>query len=277
MNMPFDHSGVTTPSAANPGATALSTMDFHGDQIVTFQANGEPHVAMRRIVENMGLSWGSQREKLIGRFNCTDIDTVGADGKVRSMTAVPVRMLPLWLATINANKVRADLRERVELYQAESAIALHDYWTKGVAVRGDMEGLVTDLDPSARAMMGGIMKGVVNRALKELVADILPALIAQEIASHQYGVVRGLTAGAVIELAGIKNRKGLRALPNLVSHRLRRYHAEKGRLVSMASLGRSSAYVFDHVTAREWLDGGGKSQIEAWIAERRGQGTLRLV
>ena len=43
---------------------ALVPMDFHGDQILTFKAGGEPYVAMRRIVENLSMSWGTQRNKL---------------------------------------------------------------------------------------------------------------------------------------------------------------------------------------------------------------------
>jgi hypothetical protein len=51
------------------------------------------------------------------------------------MLAMPVRKLQLWLNTINPNKVAPAIRPKVERYQAESAIALHDYWTKGAAFR----------------------------------------------------------------------------------------------------------------------------------------------
>ncbi|MBB4196413.1 hypothetical protein GGD83_000184 [Rhodoblastus sphagnicola] len=79
--------------------------------IVTFEAEGVRYVAMRRIVENMGLDWSSQRVKLAepaSKFNCGDIATVGADGKAREMLAMPVEKLPLWLASINPNKIKSD-------------------------------------------------------------------------------------------------------------------------------------------------------------------------
>lgn len=62
-----------------------------------------------------------------------------------------------------------------------------------------------------------------------------------------------------------------------VSHRLRRFHAQKGAVVRMASLGSSQAYVFDPLVARQWLDDGGRAEIEQKAAEKRGQGKLRLV
>lgn len=265
----------------NQKTTQLVTVPFHGDGLVTFEANGEPHVAMRRIVENLGMSWGGQREKLQAqaeKFSCADIRTAGADGKAYDMLAMPVKKLPLWLATINPNKIPDPVRRaKVELYQSESAVALHDYWTKGVAVRGDLDGVLTDIDPSARKVFGGIMKGIIHKELTEAVQSLLPALIAQAVTDQQYGVVRGLTAGDVIELAGVKDRKGLKSIPRRVSDRLRQFHAEAGAVVNRATLGCSKAYIFDAATARRWLDEGGKAMIQQWIAEKRGQGVLRLV
>ena len=262
--------------AARVNGSQLITIPFHGDQIVTFEDNGQPHVAMRRIVENLGIDWSRQRRRLEAeaeKFSCGHMSSTGSDGKRYDMLAMPVAKLPLWLATINPNKVRVDLRAKVERYQEECAVALHDYWTKGVALRDDMAGLVTNLDPSVMKAIGGMLKGIVHKALSEVV----PALVEAQIGSNQYGVVHGLTAGDVLDLAGVKNRKGLRGLPRRVSDRLRRVHAENGVPVKIASLGRSTAYVFDATTVRQWLGDGGKAAIELWVTESRGQGRLKLV
>jgi hypothetical protein len=107
---------------------AIQTFHFHGDEILTFQRGGEPMVAMRRIVENLGMAWKPQTVKLMAqkdKFNCDDMVTVAPDGKRRAMLCMPVAKLALWLATINPNKI-TDLvtRAKVERYQAESAVAL---------------------------------------------------------------------------------------------------------------------------------------------------------
>lgn len=116
----------------------IVSLDFHGDQIVTYQRDGQPYVAMKRVVENLGLNWGSQHTKLAAvahKFECRDIATVDAAGRVVPMLSMPVAKLPLWLATVNPNKVPDPVkRAKIELYQEESAIALHDYWSKGFAL-----------------------------------------------------------------------------------------------------------------------------------------------
>jgi hypothetical protein len=122
-------------------STEIATIEFHGARLTTFMANGEPHVAMRPIVEGMGLAWQVQIDKLNGqpqKFSCHHIMTTGADGKTYRMVSMPVRKFNLWLATINPNKIRdPDVRARVEMYQEESAHALFNYWNKGIAVCDD--------------------------------------------------------------------------------------------------------------------------------------------
>lgn len=136
-------------------------------------------------------------------------------------------------------------------------------------VRERMEGRQSGalvLTDEMRSVVGGIVKAVVVKALTETIPDLVRA----EIATQQYGVVRGLTAGAVIDMAGVKDRKGLRGLASVVSSHLRRYHALKGVTVNMGSLGANTAYMFDPATSREWLlDAGGRSLIMGRVADKR--------
>lgn len=78
-------------------------------------------------------------------------------------------------------------------------------------------------------------------------------------------------------MAGFTDRKGLRNLAGFVSGRLRPYHAARHTVAPQATLGRTSAYVFDRALAREWLDTGGRKSIEMKIAEKRGQTVMKLV
>lgn len=265
------------PESSSNSSTALVAIDFHGDQIVTCQHNGEPHVAMRRLVDNLGLNWAGQHAKLVAqqaKFACMDIHTHDTLGRAAIMLGMPVSKLPLWLATINPNKIPdPEKRAKVELYQEESAIVLHDYWTKGIAVRGDTDGMITGVDPTVMRALGGMMKGIVAKALGEL----LPSMVEREVHQTQAAVARGLTAGEVVEEAGVTNRKGLRGLPRRVSDHLRRFASEKGVVVPIGRLGSSTAYVFDAALAREWLAKGGKAFIERIAEEKRGQGALKLI
>jgi hypothetical protein len=47
-------------------SNALSPVTFHGDTIFCTTYQNQPYTAMKPIIENMGLDWGSQFRKLSG-------------------------------------------------------------------------------------------------------------------------------------------------------------------------------------------------------------------
>lgn len=73
----------------------LRVVEFHGDEIVTFERAGVRYVAMRRICENIGLDWARQSVKLNEikeKLNCCHMPTVAADGKEREPAACHLDM-----------------------------------------------------------------------------------------------------------------------------------------------------------------------------------------
>jgi hypothetical protein len=50
------------------------------------------------------------------------------------MGCLPLKKLNGWLFSINPEKVRADIRDKLIQYQEECFTVLHDYWTKGQSV-----------------------------------------------------------------------------------------------------------------------------------------------
>lgn len=118
------------------------TAEFLGKEVTLVDNNGVAYVAMREIVEGIGLDWKGQHKKLMvqsEKFNCGHITTVAKDGKNREMLCIPIKKLNGWLFGLNPNKVRADLKERLENYQEECFLALWDYWTEGVARRDEVK------------------------------------------------------------------------------------------------------------------------------------------
>ncbi|ELS1554310.1 phage antirepressor Ant [Salmonella enterica] len=117
-------------------AVNTSYVPFNGQQIITAMAAGVAYVAMKPIVENLGMSWGTQQQKLmkcLEKFNCIHMNMVAADGKLRKLLLLPLKKLNGWLFSINPEKVRADIRDKLIKYQEECFTVLHDYWTKGKA------------------------------------------------------------------------------------------------------------------------------------------------
>ncbi|ECJ2264009.1 hypothetical protein FNH73_15460 [Salmonella enterica subsp. salamae] len=117
-------------------AVNTSYVPFNGQQIITAIAAGVAYVAMKPIVENLGMSWSTQQTKLmkqLQKFNCVHMNMVAADGKLRKLLCLPLKKLNGWLFSINPEKVRADIRDKLIQYQEECFTVLHDYWTKGKA------------------------------------------------------------------------------------------------------------------------------------------------
>jgi hypothetical protein len=109
----------------------LISIPFHHKPLCLIDADGKPYVAMRPIVDGMGIDWKTQERKLKSRFASTVVimPTVALDGKQREMLCLPLEKLPAWLLTINPRKVNPAIRANVERYQAESEAALWRYWT----------------------------------------------------------------------------------------------------------------------------------------------------
>ena len=115
----------------------LSPVQFHGSTIFVVTHKGEPYAPMRPIIEGMGLRWAAQTVKLNSnreRWGVSMIETPTTSG-IQDTLCMPVRKLPAFFASINPNKVRSELRDRIRLYQDECDDALWNYWTKGQATR----------------------------------------------------------------------------------------------------------------------------------------------
>ncbi|KZF37002.1 phage antirepressor N-terminal domain-containing protein [Escherichia coli] len=131
-------------------AVNTSYVPFNGQQIITAMAAGVAYVAMKPIVENLGMSWSTQQTKLmkqISKFNCVHMNMVAADGKLRKLLCLPLKKLNGWLFSINPEKVRADIRDKLIQYQEECFTVLHDYWTKGKEENARKKTSVDDRTP----------------------------------------------------------------------------------------------------------------------------------
>ncbi|WEO86643.1 phage antirepressor N-terminal domain-containing protein [Pasteurella multocida] len=117
---------------------ATQTISFYGSQLITLKVDDVIYTAVKPIVEALGLSWSSQHRKLEnskGKFSCAHMSIVAEDGKLREMLCMPLKKLNGWLFSINPEKVRSDLKEKVIQYQEECFEVLYNYWYHGKAER----------------------------------------------------------------------------------------------------------------------------------------------
>lgn len=113
----------------------MKQIDFYGDKLdVVDMEDGKPGVVARRLVENLGLSWARQAEKLADpHFRCAHMRIPSAGGTQETLI-LPIKRINAYLYSINPSKVREDLQEKIRLYQDECADVLYNYWAKGYAV-----------------------------------------------------------------------------------------------------------------------------------------------
>ena len=135
---------------------STQTISFHGSELVTLKVEDVIYTAVKPIVKAMGLDWGGQQQKLAksgNKFGCRDI-SMPTNGGMQSMLCMPLKKLNGWLFSINPEKVRADLREKVIQYQEECFEALYNYWHFGKAERKTTTDQRTGLRNAVNMLVG---------------------------------------------------------------------------------------------------------------------------
>lgn len=130
----------------------LDPVDFHGQALVVVDKDGEPYVAMKPVVEGMGLAWPPQYRKLTeeGSKFCGVIISMQLPGEtqVREVTAIPLRKLTWWLMTLQPSRMDIFIADKVRIYQNECDDALWAYWRKAMREPQVMDSTKsTDLQP----------------------------------------------------------------------------------------------------------------------------------
>lgn len=116
------------------GSISTINVPFHGDNLYLVNYGGQPFVAMRPFIEGMGLDWASQYTKIKQRFKTCVVNItmqLPCDNQRRSVVCLALKKLTGWLHTININKVRPEIRDKVAAYQDRSDDVLYEYWTTG--------------------------------------------------------------------------------------------------------------------------------------------------
>jgi hypothetical protein len=184
----------------------MKQIEFYGDMIdVVELENGQPGVAMRRLVDNLGLEWSGQQKKLQDPiFNCVHMYTTGSDNKQYEMLVMPVKSIPAYLFSINPNKVREDLREKLARYRLECVDVLYNYWARGYAVnpRSTTEGILEDYVQGLGAVNTNFLSNLLDsqtetpehlNVMEQVVKHILIEALDAEDVDIQVNTVRRKT------------------------------------------------------------------------------------
>ncbi|KEZ23169.1 Phage anti-repressor protein [Glaesserella parasuis] len=168
---------------------STQTLSFYGSELITLKVEDVIYTAVKPIVEAIGLDWGGQQQKLSkssDKFNCRDISIVAKDGKIRQMLCMPLKKLNGWLFSINPEKVRPDLKNRVIQYQEECFEALYNYWNFGKAERKTTTDERTGLRQAVSALVS--KKGLIYSDAYSLIHQRFNVEHIDELTPEQVGM-----------------------------------------------------------------------------------------
>lgn len=250
----------------------LLRVPFEGAELVA--RAGEDHatalVALKPMVEAMGLGWTAQFEKIKAHavLNPTIriIRMVAEDGRDREMTALPLSRIGFWLATLNANKVAPALRDRIIAFQDKAADAI------SAAMFPDHGRPSPDL--------GAMINAAVNRAMLELEAKIETRVAERLLTDQRAAVIDALPALELLKRFSDVGPKGRRPLATRVRNKLLRYFRDNPHLPQPKESRETGKPLFNIDAARVWFTTEEWRELLAWhhyqIARKKGAGLMEF-
>lgn len=138
-------------------------VEFCGHSLEGVIVDGKSYVAMKPIVEGMGLKWNDQLEKMkkhpVLGPEVSPLSGIPSAGGPQTMICLPESRLQFWMAIINPLKVKPSIQPLIIKYQREAADVLHKAFTHGVADT-NMRILAIDSKRAAGRLMTDVAKDV---------------------------------------------------------------------------------------------------------------------
>lgn len=111
---------------------ALQTINFQGSELLTIEQDGTLYVAMKPVCESIGLNWRGQYNRIkrhsVLSQSVVMMTTVAEDGKEREMLMLSIKNIHGWLFSIDANRVKPEIKDKLIAYQKECFDVLYAHW-----------------------------------------------------------------------------------------------------------------------------------------------------
>ena len=115
----------------------IQSVQFHDQVIQVLNHEGKPYVAMRSIVENIGLDWSSQHKRILrNKILKESVVMMTMENKAnfeRQVVCLPLGYLNGWLLGIDENKVKPEIRSILYLYKLECFDVLYNHFLPDAA------------------------------------------------------------------------------------------------------------------------------------------------
>lgn len=175
---------------------------FYDDEVTAVLVEAgdrrEVFVPLRPLVDNLGLAWSGQYERLrrdpvlsaeIRSVRVTRTEAArsqeGSPVEVsREMVCLPLDYLNGWLFGINAARVKDEIRDRLIRYQRDCFRVLHEAFLEGrLSADPEFADLLTSDSPAAQAYR--IAAAMMRLARQQLVLEAQVESQGQQLADHE--------------------------------------------------------------------------------------------
>lgn len=171
-------------------APALHLIPFRESTLVCIEQRGELFVAMRPIVDGMGLNWKTQYRKLTdaGDRLCVVLMTtqMPGDDQARKHVFIPIERLFGWLMTIHPSRVKPAIRDNVIAYQQECDRVLFRHFFHGLHVESEALRLIR---PTTVAVARLTLEGKSRAEIAAILGKSLAAITYHRRSARRLGLL----------------------------------------------------------------------------------------
>ena len=117
-------------------STQLETIQFHNQSLIVLNHENKPYIAMKPVCENIGLDWHAQRQRIHRHHVLSKGEvmiTLPSKSGNQEYVCLPISMLNGWLFGIDTNRVKPEIRQKLEQYQLECFDVLYNHFMPKVA------------------------------------------------------------------------------------------------------------------------------------------------
>lgn len=173
----------------------VQNISFHGQTVPVFTQNNQHYVAMKPICENIGLDWKAQYDRIKRHAVLSEgmvMITTPSKGGEQQTICLPLDYLNGWLFSVEATRVKPQIRESLLQYQRECFRVLNEYFNPKTSQPKLAQTTVADRTPLRQAVSALVGKCNIDYSsaysmvhqrfgvdsIEEIAADKLPDAVA---------------------------------------------------------------------------------------------------